>query len=118
MMSIRRDVLSVFLASPSDLASEREIVKEVVSSFNTKFAKHTGYTIELLAWEDIPPGAGRPQARINPGVDQCALFVGLLWKRWGTPTRAGKTGFEEEFERATERRRNADLPRSGSISRT
>jgi len=44
-------------------------------------------------------------------VDECHVFVGILWKRWGTPT--GDTyssGFEEEFVRAFERRGQTGSP--------
>ena len=32
--------------------------------------------IDLLGWEDRPPGFGRPQEEINEDVDRCELFVG------------------------------------------
>ncbi len=54
-----------------------------------------------------PPSFGRPQSNINPYLDECDLFVGILWEKWGTPPGGDVTyssGFEEEFERTRERR--------------
>jgi hypothetical protein len=94
----------VFIASPSDLADERAALREIVNTINRIFSKETDWRIELLGWEDTMPGGGRPQELINVDVDKADLFIGCLWRRWGTPAGAdGKTGFEEEFERALDR---------------
>ncbi len=37
---------------------------------------------------------------INPWVDDRDIFIGMLNRRWGTPTGAFSSGFEEEYERA------------------
>jgi hypothetical protein len=100
-----RVVLKVFLASPSDVAQERSSAQEVVNDLNKLLGRQFGLYIELYVWEDIAPGYGDPQTRINPDVDQCDLFIGLLWERWGQPTKKYTSGFEEEFERAIVRRR-------------
>ena len=104
------NVLRVFLASPSDLAAERKATKEMVDRLNPTI-RAAGWTVELLGWEDRLPGFGRPQAQINDDVDACDLFLGVLWRRWGSPTGGEfKSGFEEEFERAVNRRRQSDFP--------
>src|SRR5262249_20366209 len=59
---------------------------------------------------DTLPGIGRPQEIINADVDRCDLFVGLLWKRWGTATGTHSSGFLEEFERARDRHRASREP--------
>jgi hypothetical protein len=43
-------------------------------------------------------------------VDECDLFVGLLWERWGQPSGVHSSGFEEEFERARQRRKRDGAP--------
>ena len=63
-----------------------------------------------MAWEDRRPGFGRPQAQINEYVDVCDLFLGILWRRWGSPTGEFTSGFEEEFELAVRRRRQSESP--------
>ena len=87
------NVLRVFLASPSDLADERKETKEMVDRLNSTI-RVTGWTVELLGWEDRLPGYGRPQTQINEDVDACDLFLGVLWRRWGSPSGEFKSGFE------------------------
>lgn len=93
-----RKVLNVFLASPSDVDEERRIADEVLNDFNKQVGRRLGWQADLHKWEDVAPGFGRPQARINPDVDSCNLFIGLLWERWGNPTATYTSGFEEEFD--------------------
>ena len=94
-----RQLLTVFLASPSDLGRERMLARDVVDEINTSI-REINWSIELLGWEDTLPGYGRPQSLINADVEQCQLFIGMLWRRWGTaPDDTGEftSGFEEEF---------------------
>lgn len=105
-MASTRRFFKVFLASPSDLAEERFAAKGVVDEYNSQLAEKLGYQAELVGWEDTLPGMGRPQELINRDLDGCDLFVGMLWKRWGTPPDESGTyssGFEEEFRLSTER---------------
>lgn len=104
------EVIPAFLASPGDLADERADAREVVQQMNTMLGAPLGMRIELYGWEDQPPGYGRPQGQINPRVDDAELFIGLLWRRWGTPSGDGFTsGFEEEYRRAIARRDGGDV---------
>src|SRR3984893_13937137 len=106
----RLQIFRVFLASPGDLAAERDAARQVVDGVHPLVHDFSGYHVELVVWEDAMPGCSRPQSLINPGVDHCDLFVGLLWKRWGQPTGSYGSGFEEEFERARTRRRSTSAP--------
>src|SRR6267143_7101831 len=112
-MAEKRRIVRVFLASPGDLQEERKAAKLVVDEFNSIFAGEMGYQIELVGWEDTISATGRPQAIINRELERCEIFVGLMWKRWGTPPDHGgkySSGFEEEFRRSFERRRNGGRP--------
>src|SRR6266849_6920065 len=102
-------VLKVFLASPDDVRPERMAAEELVNNLN-KFIGHFGWHIALYKWEDAIPGYGRPQEIINAAVDDCALFIGLLWERWGQPTGKYSSGFHEEYERALARRKTTNDP--------
>jgi hypothetical protein len=108
--SNRIRVLRVFLASPSDLDEERERASLAVEAINRSVARSLGWHVELLGWEDTLPGFSRPQTLINTAVDSCDLVIGLLWERWGSPTGAYSSGFEEEFERARRRRAVSGAP--------
>jgi hypothetical protein len=98
-----RRVLPIFLASPGDLAEERLIVSEVVHRVNQLIGRRLGWIFDLHTWEELPPSAGHPQETINKVADHCKLFIGILWKRWGHPTKSYSSGFEEEFVRAKSR---------------
>ena len=85
----------------------------VVEEFNEIWADQFGYQVELVGWEDAVSMYGRPQSVINKDLERCELFVGLLWKRWGTPPDLiGKytSGFEEEFEISKDRREKQGTP--------
>lgn len=111
-MAGTRRFIKVFLASPGDLAEERKVAKAIVDDFNSQLADALGYQVELVGWEDTLPGVGRPQAIINRDLDGCDLFIGMLWKRWGTPPGAGPytSGFEEEFNRSMSRNAKEGRP--------
>lgn len=102
-------IVRVFLASPGDLVDERQVAREVVEEINDA-VRSLRVQLELLGWEDTRPGAGRPQSIINRDVDCCDLFVGLMWRHWGTPTGTHSSGFEEEFTRAQVRRSDQGAP--------
>ena len=99
-------ILSVFVASPSDVAEERDLLESVVIRVNAALAKALGIRLELIRWErDVSPGFGTdPQAVINsqipPDID---VFVGILWHRIGSATNRAESGTIEEFELAKSR---------------
>ncbi len=111
-MTVRttRQVLKVFLASPDDVTAERTVAEEVVNALNKVIGDRLGLQIALYKWEDAKPGAGRPQSIINAAVDDCDLFIGLLYERWGRPTGDYSSGFHEEFDRAKKRWRIGGEP--------
>ena len=108
-----RKIVKVFLASPSDLQEERHAAKSVVDEFNNNWADHLGYQVELVGWEDTVSVYGRPQATINRDLEQCEYFIGMMWKRWGTPPDdSGRftSGFEEEFQTSVSNRQERGSP--------
>ncbi|BCG47166.1 hypothetical protein GEOBRER4_n1991 [Citrifermentans bremense] len=112
-MADSRRLVKVFLASPGDLTEERKAAKTVVTDFNDLWAEEFGYQVELVGWEDTVAVFGRPQEMINRDLDRCELFVGLMWRRWGTPPdNVGKhtSGFEEEYSRSVQRRLTEGRP--------
>ncbi|MBS1726335.1 MAG: DUF4062 domain-containing protein [Armatimonadetes bacterium] len=99
-------VLSVFLASPSDVSEERLKLREIVADLNAVYARNLGCRLELLSWEtDSYPSAGKdPQDVINHQLsDDYDIFIGVMWHRVGTPTKRSASGTMEEFERAKQR---------------
>jgi hypothetical protein len=100
--------LCVFIASPGDLKEEREALRSLEARLNSKFAP-ASIRVRMTGWEERPPAYGRPQSQINPMVDECDVFVGLLRRKWGSRTGTHDSGFGEEFERALGRRQNSGM---------
>ena len=98
---------SIFVGSPSDLDEERIALEEVIKELNLTFGAKQNLVLELLKWEThSAPGISdsHPQELINKDIgDEYDIFLGLLWKRFGTPTEKAGSGTEEEFNRAVER---------------
>ncbi len=107
---MKRNVLTVFIATPGDLQKERQITRDIFDRVNKILGRRFGWFIELLGWEDTLPGYSRPQSLINKDVDSCDLFLGIIWRRWGEPTGKYSSGFEEEFIRACNRRKSSKRP--------
>jgi hypothetical protein len=95
--SEQRQVVKVFLASPSDLAPERIVAKEIVDNINAQWADFLSLQVDLVAWEDSASVYGRPQDTINQDLARCEFFIGMLWHEWGKPNGRYDSGFEEEF---------------------
>lgn len=112
-MPSTRKIIRAFLASPGDLQEERKAIRDVVVEWNESWANELGYQVELIGWEETVSRFGRPQNLINQEVDRCDLFVGMMWKKWGTSPDCGgafSSGFQEEFERSMARRERSGIP--------
>lgn len=97
----------IFLASPSDLYNERISIEEVIDELNLTFGKQHDIHLELLKWETHSAPAiaiSHPQEIINADIGHdYDLFIGLIWKKFGTPTNNANSGTEEEFLNAYNR---------------
>lgn len=104
--------LRLFLASPGDVTTERNAMESVVRELNLSLGAPLGFVLELVRWEThARPALGRPQGLVNDLLGAYDLFVGVMWKRFGTPTGLADSGTAEEFERAhAEWQRDATLP--------
>ena len=91
----------IFIASPGDVARERQVAREVVLSVSHCLGTYGGFALEPVGWEThAQMDAGRPQGLINPLVSECDVFVGILWARFGTETGVAESGTAEEFAEA------------------
>ena len=102
-------LLSVFVASPSDVAEERECLETVIRELNLQWYNSRGIRLELVRWEThaYPGVSSDPQAVINEQIDNdYDIFIGILWKTFGTFTPRAGSGTEEEFNRAYMRYKN------------
>ncbi len=105
-MARQEYILSVFVASPSDVEDERNRLEEVIRDLNTAWARELGIRLELVRWEThaYPSFGADAQAVINQQIpDDYDLFIGVMWYRFGTPTGRAGSGTIEEFRRAKAR---------------
>ena len=98
--------IRVFIASPSDVAAERDALAKLVAELNLTIAivaPEKQIFLEIARWEtDVFPSAGRPQAVITEQIGEYDIFVGIMWTRFGTPSGVAGSGTEEEFNLAYE----------------
>uniref|UniRef100_UPI004049E324 DUF4062 domain-containing protein n=1 Tax=Gelidibacter sp. TaxID=2018083 RepID=UPI004049E324 len=97
----------IFLASPSDLQDERASIDEVINELNLTFGKQNDIHLELLKWETHSAPAiaiNHPQEIITSDLgNDYDLFIGLIWKKFGSPTNNADSGTEDEFLNAYKR---------------
>jgi Domain of unknown function (DUF4062) len=73
-------------------------VRKILHQLNKSLAIPNGLCIDVVGWEtDLGATIGRPQTTVDRMVREADLFVGLLGKRFGTPTCYAGSGTEEEF---------------------
>ena len=94
--------IRVFIASPGDVAEERDLTSLVVGELNRIFGNPFGVDLEAVRWETHAwPDAGNDaQDVINKQIGEFDILVGVMWRRFGSPTKRAKSGTGEEFERA------------------
>jgi hypothetical protein len=99
-------IVQVFVASPSDVEEEGDILESIILELYKSWSKSLGVTFGLVRWEtDTYPGTGAdPQSIINSQIgDTYDVFIGIIWSRFGTPTSRAPSGTAEEFHRAVSR---------------
>jgi hypothetical protein len=95
IMSYSANVYNVMIASPGDVAKEKQLAREVVLKWNDLHSKQTKIVLLTISWEthSSPELGDRPQAIINKQVLKDAdLLIGIFWTRIGTPTGKAESG--------------------------
>jgi hypothetical protein len=99
--------IRIFVASPGDVTTERQQLAKVVDELNltlTALAPEKGIIVELVRWEtNVAPGLGRDaQDVVNRQIGMYDIFIGIMWRRFGTKTSIAGSGTVEEFQNAYE----------------
>ncbi len=101
-MSYSTAVISVLIASPSDVIAEREAARDVIHDWNNTHAGPKTAVLLPIGWDThTSPELGKPpQEIINERVLRDSdLLVGIFWQRLGTPTGGYPSGSVEEIRR-------------------
>lgn len=101
-MAYAATAIQVMIASPGDVATERQIVREVIAEWNALHSRERAIALMPVGWEThtSPELGGRAQELINERLlAHTDLLVGIFWTRVGSPTGKAISGSVEEIER-------------------
>lgn len=102
-MPFSAEVFRVFIASPSDVAQEREAASAEIMNWNGLHAFAMSVVLLPVRWETHAAAemGDRPQSLINKRVLlDCDFVIGIFWSRVGTPTGKAESGSIEEIDEA------------------
>src|SRR5574341_1775334 len=100
-MSFTSETYRVLIASPSDLAEERQAATEAINDWNAQHAVAESVVLLPVKWEThaMPQSGVRPQLAINHQLVQgCDILVGMFWTRIGAQTGVAESGTVEEID--------------------
>lgn len=105
--------IRLFVASSGDVRAEREVMKRIVNQLDHRYDQW-GLDIQLVAYEDdvIPDYGMDAQEVVNRNVrfDLIDIFIGIIWRRIGTPTKRAMSGTVEEVNIAMSMKQQTGRP--------
>ena len=92
----------IFISSPGDVREERDLLEDVITNeLQPTIGKQLGLYLHPMRWEKmVTPHMGDIQKNVFKEMGEYDIFVGLFWKRFGTPTSEHESGSEAEFRDA------------------
>ena len=100
-MPVEAKILPVMIASPGDVAEERQTVRGVLNDWNSLNSIHEKIVLLPMSWEKNATAdlSERAQSQINDRIlKRCDLLIGVFWTRLGTPTGEHESGTVEEIK--------------------
>lgn len=116
-MSIQSNTLKrleLFISYPSNVGPCVENAKEVIIRNNPRWERTNGLTVRTRTFQDVPPiydPQGVQDAINKEFFGRFDIYCGLLWHRFGRPTREWKSGVEEEYNVALAQYKKHKKPR-------
>jgi len=104
-MPDRVDLYRLFIAAPSDVLAERDIVYQLVADWNAINSRFFGLAFEAVTWltHSVPEDGARAQEILNRELVMTSdALVAIFWTRLGSPTGDSASGTVEEIERFRE----------------
>ena len=100
-MTYTATVIRVMIASPSDVATERHKIRDIIHEWNAIHSTERQTVLLPVGWEthSSPSMEDRAQSVINKQVlADCDLLVAVFWTRLGSPTGEAVSGTVEEIQ--------------------
>ncbi|WIG46932.1 hypothetical protein QPL78_20410 [Bacillus halotolerans] len=101
-MAFDAKVLQVLIASPSDVAQERDTIPKVIYKWNDVHAEHEKIVLLPVKWETHSSteysGEDTQEILNKQFVRNSDILVGAMWSKLGTPTVKSNSGTVEEIE--------------------
>ena len=104
-------IYKCFIASPGDTSKERVVCTKIINEINRSIGQTYNFRIDSLKWEnDTRPSIGEySQKTISEQLgDDYDIFIGIMYKKFGTKTKSTDSGTEEEFNNAHDKYKNSD----------
>lgn len=101
-MAYQATILNVMIASPSDVAVERQLVRDAIYEWNAIHSKQFGVMLNPVGWEThvAPEMGSRPQEIINKRIlNNSDILLAIFWTRLGTETGEYVSGTVEEISK-------------------
>ena len=97
--------IRIFISSPGDVSEERDALEDLITNdLQLTLGRQHALYLEPLRWETrVRPGMGAIQERVFEEMGPYDIFIGIFWKRFGTPSAEHESGSEAEFRDAWER---------------
>ena len=110
--------IRILVSCPTDLDKEKNEILSLGKLFTDSNINTSGITFHVLDYRNHVGCYGeRPQEQLNIYFSDYDVYIGILWKRFGTKTgvcdsdgKEFESGTEEEFELAMERYRRCKKP--------
>lgn len=102
----------VLIASPSELAEERQAATDAINEWNARHAAAESVVLLPITWEThaLPMTGIRPQEAINQQLVRTSdPLIGMFWTKFGTSTCVAESGTVEEIDRFVAARKPAML---------
>src|SRR5690554_1251625 len=96
--------IKILVSCPGDATPEKEQIKRLCKDFSDENSGNSNITFTVLDWKEFVGIYGiRPQEQLNEYFGDYDVYIGILWKRFGTKPRSensdgkeNESGTEEE----------------------
>jgi hypothetical protein len=102
-------IIPVFISSPGDVPEERKLTEEAINMLSQKLSDKFGVALVPLSWRQFAPISSSenrpPQSEILRKLEVSSIFVGIMFRRYGSSVEDKKvSGTELEYDYAIRNR--------------